>query len=158
MDYTKSSFLLQGGGVLRAKKSPDIPPKPPLQDGLNWLAARSWRSTCIGSAVLTHFDCMRPWRSTGIPPQKSTIFLCTNGAQHRIWHLADLIPQHRNIALILSSLIPNTRPPSADPESRRVPPKTASKTTQDSHRDCISHHHRQHHSFALFSRLHQMSV
>jgi hypothetical protein len=98
---------------------------------------------------LTHFDCMRPWRSTGIPPQKSTIFLCTNGAQHRIWHLADLIPQHRNIALILSSLIPNTRPPSADPESRRVPPKTALTTTQDSHRDCISHHHRQHHSFAL---------
>jgi hypothetical protein len=67
-DYTKSSFLLQGGGVLRAKKSPDIPPKPPIQAGLNWLAARSWRSTCIGLAVLTLFDCMRPWRSTRTPP------------------------------------------------------------------------------------------
>jgi hypothetical protein len=54
-DYTKSSFLLQGRGVLREKQSSDIPPKPTFQAGLKWLAARSWRSTCIGSAVLTLF-------------------------------------------------------------------------------------------------------
>jgi len=163
-DYTKSSFLLQGGGVLRAKKSPDIPPKPTIQAGLNWLAARSWRSTCIGSAVLSLFDCMRPWRSTRTPPQKPNLFFCTTYC----WFnkepgtrdgslLNTATPQHHTTAsrllLIPTSLIPNTRPPKADPKSPRFHPKKTTTTTQDCEQDSISHHHRQHHSFAFFSRL-----
>lgn len=67
-DYTNSSFLLQGGGVLRAKKITGYTPKA-SHSGRTELAGRAFvafnlhRIGCFDT-----FDCLRPWRSTRIPP------------------------------------------------------------------------------------------
>jgi len=103
-DYTKSSFLLQGGGVLRAKKSPDIPPKPTIQAGLNWLAARSWRSTCIGSAVLSLLIACDRGVLLELHHKNRTfsfVLLTAGSTRNQAPGMgAYLIPQHRNTTLL----------------------------------------------------------